>query len=81
MPAPANTVFNVASVTKTVTAMVTLCLFNSGKWDLDEPTFPQTENGQLQSFTYKFMQIWQKKDSVWRVTREMTYGYQQGSAV
>ncbi|WP_183556639.1 serine hydrolase domain-containing protein [Mucilaginibacter sp. SP1R1] len=37
VPAPANTVFNVASVTKTVTAMVTLCLVNSGKWDLDEP--------------------------------------------
>lgn len=37
LPAPANTVFNVASVTKTVTAMVTLRLVNSGKWDLDEP--------------------------------------------
>jgi CubicO group peptidase (beta-lactamase class C family) len=38
-PAPANTVFNVASVTKTVTTMVTLCLVNSGKWNLDEPIF------------------------------------------
>jgi len=37
VPAPANTVFNVASVTKTVTAMITLRLVNSGKWDLDEP--------------------------------------------
>jgi CubicO group peptidase (beta-lactamase class C family) len=37
VPAPANTVFNVASVTKTVTTMVTLCLVNSGKWDLDDP--------------------------------------------
>jgi CubicO group peptidase (beta-lactamase class C family) len=37
VPAPANTVFNVASVTKTVTTMVTLRLVNSGKWDLDEP--------------------------------------------
>jgi len=35
--APANTVFNVASVTKTVTAMITLRLVNAGKWDLDEP--------------------------------------------
>jgi CubicO group peptidase (beta-lactamase class C family) len=37
VPAPANAVFNVASVTKTITAMVTLRLVNSGKWDLDEP--------------------------------------------
>jgi CubicO group peptidase (beta-lactamase class C family) len=37
VPAPANTVFNVASVTKTITTMVTLRLVNSGKWDLDEP--------------------------------------------
>ncbi len=39
IPAPANTVFNVASVTKTITAMVTLRLVNAGKWDLDEPIF------------------------------------------
>jgi ketosteroid isomerase-like protein len=38
-------------------------------------TFSHTENGQLQSSTFKFMQIWQKKDGVWRVTREMTYGH------
>lgn len=37
VPAPANTLFNVASVTKTITTMVTLRLVNSGKWDLDEP--------------------------------------------
>ncbi|MDR3696454.1 serine hydrolase domain-containing protein [Mucilaginibacter sp.] len=37
VPAPANTLFNVASVTKTVTAMITLRLVNSGKWGLDEP--------------------------------------------
>ena len=37
--APQNTLFNVASVTKTITAMVTLRLVNSGKWDLDEPIY------------------------------------------
>ncbi|MGZ3814199.1 MAG: serine hydrolase domain-containing protein [Mucilaginibacter sp.] len=37
VPAPANTLFNVASVTKTVTAMITLRLVNSGEWNLDEP--------------------------------------------
>ncbi|MDB4923547.1 serine hydrolase [Mucilaginibacter sp.] len=37
VPAPANALFNVASITKTITTMVTLRLVNSGKWDLDEP--------------------------------------------
>ncbi|MDN3584095.1 serine hydrolase domain-containing protein [Mucilaginibacter flavus] len=39
VPAPANTVFNVASITKTVTAMITLRLVDAGKWDLDEPIY------------------------------------------
>jgi CubicO group peptidase (beta-lactamase class C family) len=39
VPAPAGTMFNVASVTKTITTMVTLRLVNSRKWDLDEPVF------------------------------------------
>lgn len=38
-------------------------------------TFSHTENGQPQSATFKFMQIWQKKDGLWRVTREVTYGH------
>jgi len=36
-PAPTNTIFNVASLTKPITTMVTLKLVNSGKWDLDVP--------------------------------------------
>jgi len=35
--APYNTIFNVASLTKPVTAFVTLKLVSLGKWDLDEP--------------------------------------------
>jgi len=35
--APYNTVFNVASLTKPVTALVALQLVNQGKWKLDEP--------------------------------------------
>jgi CubicO group peptidase (beta-lactamase class C family) len=37
--APYNTLFNVASLTKPVTAMVTLKLVSLGKWDLDEPIY------------------------------------------
>lgn len=35
--APKNTVFNVASMTKPLVAMVTLQLVNSNRWNLDEP--------------------------------------------
>ncbi len=35
--APYNTIWNVASLTKPVTAIVTLKLVSQGKWDLDEP--------------------------------------------
>ncbi|WP_114819200.1 serine hydrolase [Chryseobacterium sp. KLBC 52] len=37
IPAPHNALFNVASLTKPVTAMVALRLISSGKWKLDEP--------------------------------------------
>lgn len=36
-PAPENTLFNVASLTKPVTAIVALKLVSTGKWNLDEP--------------------------------------------
>jgi CubicO group peptidase (beta-lactamase class C family) len=37
--APFNTIFNVASLAKPVTAMITLKLVSAGKWDLDEPIY------------------------------------------
>ncbi len=40
-----------------------------------QDTFSHVENGKLEVFTYKFMQIWQKKDGTWKVTREITYGH------
>ncbi|SFD07656.1 CubicO group peptidase, beta-lactamase class C family [Chitinophaga sp. CF118] len=36
-PASSNTLFNIASQTKPVVAMLTLKLVQSGQWDLDEP--------------------------------------------
>jgi CubicO group peptidase (beta-lactamase class C family) len=38
-PATLNTLFNVASITKTVTSMVTLRLVSMGKWNIDEPLY------------------------------------------
>ncbi len=37
--APYNTIFNVASITKPITAIVTLKLVSQGKWALDEPLY------------------------------------------
>ena len=37
--APYNTIFNVASLTKPVTAIVALKLISLGKWNLDEPIY------------------------------------------
>ena len=37
--APYNTIFNVASLTKPITAMLSLKLVSMGKWSLDEPVF------------------------------------------
>ena len=37
IPAPSNTLFNIASQTKPVVAMVVLRLVANGNWDLDEP--------------------------------------------
>jgi CubicO group peptidase (beta-lactamase class C family) len=39
VPAPYNSIYNVASITKTVTAVLTLKLVEQGKWDLDEPLY------------------------------------------
>ena len=46
-----------------------------GAIETGQHTFSHIENGKLQAFTFKFMQIWQKKDGVWKVTREITYGH------
>jgi CubicO group peptidase (beta-lactamase class C family) len=37
--APYNTLFNVASLTKPITTLVTLQLVSAGKWNLDEPIY------------------------------------------
>lgn len=38
-PAPQNAIWNVASLTKPITAMVALKLVNAGQWNLDEPLY------------------------------------------
>lgn len=38
-------------------------------------TFCHIENGKLDCGTFKFMQIWQKKDGEWKLTRIITYDH------
>lgn len=45
--APYNTIFNVASLTKPVTAIVALKLVSLGKWNLDEPVYKYWTDADL----------------------------------
>lgn len=45
--APYNTIFNVASLTKPVTALVALKLVSQKKWGLDEPLYPYWTDPQI----------------------------------
>lgn len=38
-PAPLNTLFNIASLTKPITSTTTLMLVSQGQWELDEPLY------------------------------------------
>ncbi len=44
-----NTIFNVASLTKPVTAIVALKLVSQGKWDLDEPIYKYWTDPDLEN--------------------------------
>lgn len=51
-PAPSNTLFNIASLTKPLLSMTTLKLVSNGQWQLDEPLFhywtdPEVEGDSL----------------------------------
>ena len=48
-PASYNSIFNVASLTKTITTMITLKLATAGKWDLDEPLYKYWTDPDVQT--------------------------------
>lgn len=37
--------------------------------------FKHVENGKLEIGTFKFLMIWQKKDSLWRISRVVSYDH------
>ncbi|WP_267740825.1 class A beta-lactamase-related serine hydrolase, partial [Myroides injenensis] len=74
--APYNTIFNVASLTKPVTAMVALKLVSLGKWNLDEPIYkywidPDIANDSLtKKLTTRIILSHQTGFSNWRWMNE-----------
>ncbi len=70
--APYNTIFNVASLTKPITAMVTLKLVSQGKWNLDEPIFKYwidsdlAKDSNLKKLTTRHILTHQSGFSNWR---------------
>ncbi len=46
-----------------------------GAMEIGAHTFCHTENGKQDCGTFKFVQIWQKKNNEWRITRVISYGH------
>ncbi|TCI91332.1 serine hydrolase [Tenacibaculum sp. M341] len=86
--APYNTIFNVASLTKPVTAIVALKLISLNKWSLDEPIYrywidPDLENDKrVKLLTTRHVLShqtgfpnWRKKKLSFKFTPGTQYGY------
>lgn len=89
-PAPVNTIWNVASMTKPVTALVTLKLADAGKWDLDEPVYhyyvdPDVAGDpRLSKLTTRFILSHQSGFTNWRgnnVDGKLAFEFEPGTRV
>jgi len=86
--APDNTIFNVASITKTVITMLTLNLVEAGMWDLDEPLFhywidPDVANDSLHKKLTTYHVLTHQTGFVnWRwnhPTKKLTFDFEPGT--
>ena len=86
--APKNTIFNVASMTKPVVAMITLKLVNSNQWNLDEPlakywTDPDVTNDpRSKQLTTRHVLTHQTGFVNWRwlhPTKKLTFDFDPGT--
>jgi CubicO group peptidase (beta-lactamase class C family) len=84
VPAPDNTIFSIASMTKPVTAMLTLKLVEAGQWDLDEPLFhywidPDVANDSLlKKLTTRYVLSHQTGFPNWRKGK-LTFNFEPGT--
>jgi CubicO group peptidase (beta-lactamase class C family) len=88
IPAPDNTIFNVASITKTVVTLLTLKLVEAGDWDLDEPLFhywvdPDVANDSLHKKLTTYHVLTHQTGFVnWRwnhPTKKLTFDFEPGT--
>jgi len=88
VPAVDNAIFSIASMTKPVTAMLTLKLVESGKWDLDEPLFhywvdPDIANNPFhEKLTTRHVLSHQTGFPNWRYghpTKKLTFDFEPGT--
>jgi len=88
IPAPKNTIFNVASITKTVITMLTLKLVEAGEWNLDEPLFhywvdPDVANDSLHKKLTTYHVLTHQTGFVnWRwnhPTKKLTFDFEPGT--
>lgn len=86
--APYNTMFNVASLTKPITAMVALKLTSSGKWNLDEPVYKYwtdpdiADDPRTKKLTTRIILSHQTGFPNWRWMREnkkLTFDFEPGT--
>ncbi len=90
VPAPPNTFFNIASMTKPVVAMLTLKLVSMGKWKLDEPLSnyfvdPDLANDPRHNkLTTRIVLAHQTGLPNWRgndTSKKMTFAFEPGTEV
>lgn len=88
LPAKSNTIFDVASLTKTITTLLTLKLVSNGSWDLDKPLFnywidPDVKNDSLhKKITTRHVLSHQTGFANWRwmhKTKKLTFEFEPGS--
>ena len=88
IPAVDDAIFSIASMTKPVTAILTLKLVESGKWDLDEPLFhywidPDIANNPLhKKLTTRHVLSHQTGFPNWRYahpTKKLTFDFEPGT--
>jgi len=85
VPAPKNTIFNIASMTKPIVAIVTLKLVESGQWNLDESLGkywidPDVLNDTLhKKLTTRYILNHQSGFPNWRTDNKLKFEFEPGT--
>lgn len=83
--APKNAIFNIASITKPIVAIVTLKLIESGQWDLDEPLDKYwidpdlTGDSLLKKLTTRYVLSHQSGFPNWRAGNKLKFEFEPGT--